>query len=192
MVWAAGCGVSSERKHPLEVKVRELETEKAQLAGRLEQSEVQIEQLKAQIKTLSALPQDKEPSPYLLSAVKITRYTGFYDKDGDGQREKLIVYVQPIDRDGHVLKAAGIVSVQLWDLSRPNGQALLGQWQIPPDELHKLWFDALMSTSYRLMFDVPAAAELLAKSLTVQITFTDYLTGQVFAEQYVIQPKGNQ
>jgi outer membrane murein-binding lipoprotein Lpp len=185
----AGCGVGSARKHPLEARVRELEMEKAQLAGQLEQSEVQIEQLKAQIKALSALPKDKDQNPYALSGIKITRYTGFYDKDGDGRREKLLVYIQPIDRDGNVFKAAGIVSVQLWDLSRPSGQALLGQWQIEPAELHKLWFDALMSTSYRLMFDAPASAETLAKPLTVQVTFTDYLSGQIFTEQSVLQPR---
>jgi outer membrane murein-binding lipoprotein Lpp len=185
----AGCGIGGARKHPLETKVRELEMERARLAGQLEQSQVQVEQLKAQIQALSALPKDKEQNPYKLRAVKITRYTGFYDKDGDGRREKLIVYLQPIDRDGNVFKAAGIVSVQLWDLSRPGGQALLGQWQVEPAELHKLWFDALMSTSYRLTFDAPASAETLAKPLTVQVTFTDYLTGQVFTEQYVIQPR---
>jgi outer membrane murein-binding lipoprotein Lpp len=184
----AGCGIGSARKNPLEVKVRELEMEKAQLAGQLEQSQVQVEQLKAQIKALSALPKGKEGNPYTLNSVKITRYTGFYDKDGDGRREKLIVYIQPIDQDGNVFKAAGIVSVQLWDLSRSSGQALLGQWQVEPAELHKLWFDALISTSYRLMFDAPVSPETLAKPLTVQVTFTDYLTGRVFTEQYVIQP----
>jgi hypothetical protein len=187
----AGCGIGSARKHPLEAKVRELQMEKAQLAGQLEQSQVQVEQLKAQIKALSALPKGKDENPYVLNGVKITRYTGFYDKDGDGRREKLIVYIQPIDRDGNVFKAAGIASVQLWDLSRPSGQALLGQWQVEPAELHKLWFDALMSTSYRLMFDAPASPETLAKPLTVQVIFTDYLTGQVFTEQYVIQPRAD-
>ncbi len=185
----AGCGTGSARRHPLEAKVRELGMEKAQLAGQLEQSQVQVEQLKAQIKALSALPKGKDENPYVLSNVKITRYTDFYDKDGDGKREKLIVYVQPVDRDGNVFKAAGIVSVQLWDLSRPSGQALLGQWQVEPAELHKLWFDALMSTSYRLMFDAPISVETLAKPLTVQVTLTDYFTGQVFTEQYVIQPR---
>ncbi len=175
--------------HPLELRVRDLQREKAQLAAQLEQREVEIEQLKRQIEALAALPQENRENVYALQAVRITRYTGFYDKDEDGRREKLIVYVQPIDRDGNVFKAAGIVSVQLWDLNNPSAQALLGQWQIGPAELHKLWFDALLSTSYRLTFDVPVTVETLAEPLTVKITFTDYLTGQVFTEQSVIQPR---
>ncbi len=188
-VLLGGCAVGRERMHPLELRVRDLQREKAQLAAQLEQREVEIEQLKRQIEALAALPQENRENVYALQAVRITRYTGFYDKDEDGRREKLIVYVQPIDRDGNVFKAAGIVSVQLWDLNNPSAQALLGQWQIGPAELHKLWFDALLSTSYRLTFDVPVTVETLAEPLTVKITFTDYLTGQVFTEQSVIQPR---
>jgi hypothetical protein len=185
----AGCDVGSARRHPLEVKVRELEMERARLAGEVEERNVEIEQLKAQIRALSALPQRERENPYALNAVRITRYTNFYDKDGNGTRDKLIVYLQPIDRDGNVFKAAGTASVQLWDLSRPSGQALLGQWQLPPDELHKLWFDSLISTNYRLTFDVPLTPETLAVPLTVKVAFTDFLTGQIFYDQYVIQPR---
>jgi hypothetical protein len=184
-----GCRVGSERKNPLELKVRDLQRQKARLAGQLEQREVEIEQLKRQIEALSALPAESRENFYALQAVRITRYTGFYDKDEDGRREKLIVYIQPIDRDGNVLKAAGIVNVQLWDLNNPSAQALLGQWQIGPTELHKLWFDALLSTSYRLTFDAPVTVETLAEPLTVKITFTDYLTGQIFTDQSVIRPR---
>ncbi len=190
-VLVGGCPVGSERKDPLELKVRDLEREKAQLAGQLEQREVDIEQLKRQIEALSALPQESRENFYALQAVRITRYTGFYDKDEDGRKEKLIVYIQPIDRDGNVLKAAGIVNVQLWNLNNPSAQALLGQWQIGPAELHKLWFDALLSTSYRLTFDAPVTVEVLAEPLTVKITFTDYLTGQIFTDQRVIEPRAN-
>jgi len=184
-----GCGIGSERKDPLELKVRDLEREKAQFAGQLEQCEVEIEQLKRQIEALSALPGENRENFYALQAVRITRYTSFYDKDEDGRKEKLIVYVQPIDRDGNVFKAAGIVSVQLWNLDKPSDQALLGQWQIQPAELHKLWFDAFLSTSYRLIFDAPVTPEALAEPLTVKITFTDYLTGQIFTDQHVIEPR---
>ncbi len=190
-VLVGGCPVGSERKDPLELKVRDLEREKAQLAGQLEQREVDIEQLKRQIEALSALPQESRKNFYALQAARITRYTGFYDKDEDGRREKLIVHIQPVDRDGNVFKAAGTVNVQLWNLNNPSAQALLGQWQIGPAELHTLWFDALLSTSYRLTFDAPVTVETLAEPLTVKITFTDYLTGQIFTDQHVIEPRAD-
>jgi hypothetical protein len=189
-VLLAGCGVGSERKSPLEMKVRDLEREKAQLAGQLEQCQIETEQVKAQVKALAVLPQDKKENLfYSLSAVKIGRFTDFYDKNEDGKKEKLLVYVQPVDQAGDAIKTAGVVSVQLWNLNNPDGQALLGQWQVLPNELHKLWFNTLASTAYRLTFDAPVTPESLAQPLTVKTTFTDYLTGQVFTDQFVIQPK---
>ncbi len=191
MVLLTGCGVGSARMSPAELKARRLEQEKAQLAGQLEQREVEVAQLQAQIKARSALPEGKRENPYTISAVKITRLTGFYDKDGDGRREKLLVYFQPVDPDGDILKAAGSVNVQLWNLNNPGGQALLGQWQVQPQELRKLWFDSLVSSSYRLTFDAPVSTDALAVPLTVKVTFADYLTGQLFLGQQVIEPRAN-
>jgi outer membrane lipopolysaccharide assembly protein LptE/RlpB len=191
VIFLAGCGVGSRRMSPAELKARNLEREKAQLAEQLEQREVEIAQLQAQIKILSALPEGKRQNPYTISAVKITRLTSFYDKDGDGRREKLVVYFQPVDPDGDILKAAGSVSVQLWNLNNPSGQALLGQWQVQPQELRKLWFDSLVSSSYRLTFDAPVSTEALAGPLTVKATFADYFTGQLFSGQQVIEPRVN-
>jgi hypothetical protein len=190
LILLGGCGIGSERMSPLEMRARDLEREKAQLASQLEQSQVEAAQIKAQIQTLATLPPSKpENLFYALSAVKISRFTDFYDKNEDGKRDKLIVYLQPVDRAGDAIKTAGIVSVQLWDLNRPDGQALLGQWQVLPAELYKLWFNTLTSTAYRLTFDVATTPEMLALPLTVRTTFTDYLTGQVFTDQYVIQPR---
>ncbi len=190
LIFLGGCGIGSERISPLEMKVRDLEREKTQLAGQLEQSRVEAEQLKAQIKTLAVLPQNKpENLFYALSAVKISRFTDFYDKNEDGKRDKLIVYLQPVDQAGDAIKTAGIASIQLWNLNQPDGRALLGQWQVQPGELYKLWFNTLTSTAYRLTFDMATTPEMLAQPLTVKSTFTDYLTGQVFTDQFVIQPR---
>jgi hypothetical protein len=189
-VLVGGCEIGGERVSPLEMKVRDLEREKTQLVGQLEQSRIETERVKAQVKALAVLPQDKQENRfYALSAVKIARFTGFYDKNEDGNREKLIVYLQPVDQAGDAVKTAGVVSVQLWNLSNPSGQALLGEWQVQPGELYKLWFNTLASTAFRLTFDAPVTPEALAQPLTVKTAFTDYLTGQVFTDQFVIEPK---
>jgi hypothetical protein len=189
----AGCGIGSERLSPAEMKVRDLEREKVQLTEQLQQCRAETQQVKAQVQALAVLPQNKKENQfYALSAVKIARFTDFYDKDEDGKKEKLIVYVQPIDQAGDAIKTAGLVNVQLWNLNNPSDQALLGQWQVPPDELYKRWFNTLTSTAFRLTFDPAVTPEMLAQPLTVRTTFTDYLTGQVFTDQYIIQPKLDQ
>jgi hypothetical protein len=188
-LFLAGCGIGAERKSPEELKAERLRQEKAALTGDVEQYQVEIKQLQAQIQALSALPQDQRANPYELTTVRIAKISNFFDKDSDGIQEKLVVYVQPVDAEGDVLKAAGTVSVQLWNLSNPNGSALLGQWQVEPPELRKLWFNAFATTAYRLTFDRPAELTVFSEPLTIKVAFTDSLTGQVLRAQQVITPK---
>jgi len=193
---AAGCllsaaaGCENGGKSPLEEKVDTLRLEKRQLTRQIEQSEKEAEQLKKQIEVLSGLsPEVRLENLYDLRQIKITKYTNLYDKDKDGQKEKLIVYIQPIDEQGDIVKASGTVDVQLWDLNKKAGQALLGQWHVKPDELKKLWFATLVTINYRLTFDVADKIDKFEEPLTVKVTFTDYLSGKVFKEQQVIKPR---
>ena len=186
---AAGCD-SADRPDPLKEQINSLKQEKTQLTRQIKQSGLENKKLKKQIQVLSGLPADvKLENFYNLQRVKITGYTDFYDKDKDGRKEKLIVYIQPIDQDGDVVKATGSVEVQLWNLNQPNGQALLGQWRVEPDELRKLWFATLITINYRLTFDVASKIEKFEEPLTVKLTFTDHLSGKVFKEQKVIEPQ---
>jgi len=186
---AAGCD-SADRPDPLKEQINSLKQEKTQLTRQIKQSGLENKKLKKQIQVLSGLPADaKLENFYNLQRVKITGFTDFYDKDKDGRKEKLIVYIQPIDQDGDVVKATGSVDVQLWNLNRPNGQALLGQWRVEPDELRKLWFATLITINYRLTFDVAGKIEKFEEPLTVKLTFTDHLSGKVFKEQKVIEPQ---
>jgi hypothetical protein len=188
LLFLAGCGIGTERKTPEQLQAEKLQQEKASLTGNVEQHRAQIEQLRAQVRELSAL-KDKPNNPYELTTLRIARISNFFDKDRDGVQEKLIVYVQPIDTEGDVVKAAGTVSVQLWNLNNPNGQALLGQWKVESAELRKLWFNSLTTTSYRLTFDRPETVGVFSDPLTLRVTFTDYLTGESFRAQQVIEPK---
>jgi len=190
LVAAAGCESTGSQKIPPAKQIQTLKQEKKQLKHQIEQSKAEAEQLKKQLQILSDLPPEaKFENLYHLQKIKITRYTNLYDKDKDGKKEKLIVYIQPIDEEGDIVKATGAVDVQLWDLNKENGQALLGQWQVKPDELKKLWFATLITINYRLTFDVTDKVTGDEEALTVKVTFTDYLTGKVFTEQKVIKPR---
>jgi hypothetical protein len=81
------------------------------------------------------------------------------------------------------------VDVQLWDLNKDEGEALLGRWNVKPQELKELWFDALLRTNYRLTFDIADKIDKYEEPLTVKVTFTDYLSGKVFKEHRVIKPR---
>jgi len=190
----AGCESAGSRETPLSEQIENLRQEKFQLTRQLEQSQTENEQLKKRLNVLLGLPDGVKPENiYRLQRVKIGRFTNLYDKDKDGTKEKLIVYIQPIDEDGDIIKAAGAVDVQLWDLNLPQAnQALLGQWHVEANELRKLWFATLITINYRLAFDIADKIdkfESAAGGLTVKVTFTDHLTGRVFKEQKVIKPR---
>ena len=189
--FVAGCE-NANKKSPLAEQIQQLKQEKTELTRQIERSENENEQLQKQILVLSGLPEEaKAENLYRLQRIKVTRYTNFYDKDKDGEKEKLIVYIQPLDEEGDIVKATGDVDVQLWDLNKEANQALLGQWHVTPGQLKKLWFATLITINYRLTFDVADKIENIQEPLTVKVTFTDYLTGKVFKEQKVIKPQSS-
>jgi len=190
LVSAVGCENASSRKTPLADQVEKLTQEKTQLQSQVEQSKSENEQLMQQIQVLSGLPEGvKAENIYSVHGIKLTRYTNFYDKDKDGKKEMLIVYIQPIDQEGDIIKAAGDVDVQLLDLNKADGPARLGQWHVTAEQLREIWFKTLLTVYYRLKLDVAGKVENFKEPLTVTVTFTDHLTGKVFKEQKVITPR---
>lgn len=184
---AAGCESTNAKIPPAE-QIQTLRREKRELARQFEKSKLENKDLKKQIRVLSGLPPGVKPENlYRLQSIKITKYTNFYDKDKDGKKEKLIVYIQPIDEDGDIIKAVGAVDVRLQDPNKNDDQTLLGQWHVEPNKLKKLWFAGFISANYKLTFDVADKIDKLEEPLTVKVSFTDYLTGNVFNEEKLIR-----
>ncbi|MHC4572742.1 MAG: hypothetical protein ACYS76_01190, partial [Planctomycetota bacterium] len=151
---AAGCENNAKAPTSTE-QIQSLRRDNKQLTRQLEQAEAANEQLQSQIKVLAGLPPGaRTECLYRLQRVKITGYTNLYDKDKDRKKEKLVVYFQPIDEDGDIVKATGTVDVQLWDLNQADSEALLGEWHVTAEQLKKLWFATLITINYRLTFDV--------------------------------------
>jgi len=187
----AGCENANSIRTPLVEQIGNLTEQNKQLENQLEQIRAENKQLTKQIHVLSGLPEEvKGENLYRLQKIEIGKYTGFFDKDDDGKKEKLIVYIKPIDEEGDIIKATGTVDVQLWDLdSSEADQALIGQWHVEPDELKKLWFATIVTINYRLTFGIADKVKSFDEPLTVKVTFTDYLSGKVFKEQKVIKPQ---
>jgi len=187
MMGLCGCG-GGEQEAILRKELGALRLENQELASNLAEAEGEAGRLEKQVKTLEELgPKVRAEGLYKLEAVRINRYTGLFDKDEDGKREKLIVYVQPVDSTGDMIKAAGEVDVQLWDLNREAGEALLGEWHVSAEELKELWFDTLLNRNYRLTFDIDEKNAEYERPLTVKVNFTDYLSGKTFSEQRTIE-----
>jgi len=176
---------------PTAVTVTQDPCEPAPHSPALESIQQENLQLREQVRSLSNLPEGVGVGDlYQVVKVPLTRFTGLYDDDKDGQIDQLSVYLRPVDADGDVVKAAGHVTVQLWDLSGKHaGGALLSEWQVSSAELRKQWFSSLMTVNYRLRFPLQAQWVDPDLSLTVRTLFKDYLTGQEHMSQKPVKAR---
>lgn len=185
---ATGC-TKTDKTITLVEKVEKLTKLNSQLQEQVRKTYSENEQLKNQVKTLSGLsPEIRLENLYNLQDVQLTSYTNLYDRNKDLKKETLIIYLQPIDEEGDIVKASGSVDVQLWNLSKDPNQALVGQWRIEPAELKKCWFATIVTANYRLTFDVGDIVKNSKEPFTVKIIFTDYITGKVFERQKIVEP----
>ncbi len=158
-------------------------------ANQVQKLQAENDSLRRQIETLSALgPEIRLEVISVLEKIKIRSRSGFYDKDRDGKKEVLKVYVQPIDSVGDKIKAPGSVRVQLWDLNADADASLLKEWQVGPEELMQMWVGTPLTHYYRLSFDVSDMPGGRDKELKLKVGFTDYVTGKVLQEHKMVGP----
>ncbi|HPS55617.1 MAG TPA: hypothetical protein PLP05_08465 [Sedimentisphaerales bacterium] len=189
LVLIAGC--ENQKAKPAVSATETLRQQNEELKKQLEICKAQNAEQQNQISTLTATGKASTGDIYDLKKVELTKYTNFYDHDKDGKKEKLIVYLKPTDSQGDLIKAAGEVNIQLWDLNQPEASALLAQWDIAADKLGENWFSALLGTNYRFAFDITEKVPDFSKPLTIKTTFKDRLSGKTFSSQKVIEPKAN-
>ena len=156
-----------------------------------EKLKAENKQLKEQLETLMGI--DKPARLEAISAVssiELTNRCGIYDKDSNdtGKKKMLVVYLRPIDDMGDCIKAAGAVKIELWNLNAKPAEALLSSWEIEPEKLKKRWSGSLLTSYYKLQFDVSSILGSKEKELTLKAEFTDYLTGKILRAQRVVKP----
>ncbi|MCE5340079.1 MAG: hypothetical protein LLF92_02995 [Planctomycetaceae bacterium] len=147
----------------------------------------EVAQLTKQVEGLMGINKEARTSALsTLNAVELLSKSGLYTNDTTKKKDRLVVYLKPIDDMGDAVKAAGEVNVELWNLNAKPENAMLAQWKVTPEELKKKWTSSLMSTHYKLDFDAGDKLAGKEKELTLKTQFTDYLTGKVFKSQLVI------
>ena len=180
-----GCGSPPPGEGSSE-RIAQLQKERLELQAQIARLEQLTERLQGQVETLAGLPEAVEKSYlYRLKQVKLSKYTGLYDQSGDNVADTWRVYLKPVDQDGDIIKAAGLVDVQLWSLEGSAQGAMIGQWRVEPPALRALWYGSLLTINYRLEFELPSAAVAAASPLTVTVQFTDMLSGKVFVQQRI-------
>ena len=135
-----------------------------------------------QIDTLLSLGKERLEKLYRVQEIALGRYTGGVDLDGKAGHDGIKVYVEPLDQHGSVLKAAGQVIVELYDLAADPKENLIGKYQWSVDETAEHWSSGFVS--YHYSFECPwQPAPPRHGEITVRVSFVEYLTGKTFTAQ---------
>lgn len=160
-------------------KVKTLE---AELAAQ-QQAQRNIEEQLAELRGSDAALTD------LVYPVKIEleRMSGGYDRDGQPGHDGIVLYVQPIDADGNVIKAAGTINVKLFDLAAPADSTLIAEYRFDAKKTRSLWYGRLMTQHFTVHCPWPNGKPPAHSQVTAVVTFTDLLTGKPLTTQNVYE-----
>ena len=148
----------------------------------------QLQKQDERILSLMNLGDKRLEKLYYVQKVDLGDYTGGISSDGGDQQDAVKVFLLPTDQDGAVIKAAGSVKIQLFDLAAPAEQNLIGECEFPIDEVRKHWSSGFLT--YHYSFVCPWKKTVLPhEDLTVRVEFVDYLTGKHLTAQKVVKVK---
>ena len=136
------------------------------------------------IDTLVSLGPDRLKKLYYTTSIKLGQYTGGADLDGQAGDDGIKVFLRPIDTNGDTIKAAGSVTVQLYDLARAADKTLIGEYKWSIDEVAKAFSGGFLT--YHFSFTCPwKSGPPKHDEITVRVEFIDYLTGKTLSVQKV-------
>ena len=111
-----------------------------------------------------SLTQEQADVLYRAEAIKFNMLlTSGQNRDGEAGDEGLSVMLIPVDVHGDLVKLAGQVELDLFDMTLESEQQRLGQWQFTIDEVRAHWHSGFISTGYLFQIDwqkPPVAREL--------------------------------
>ena len=139
----------------------------------------------ARIETLLALGDRRLEKLFRVESVKLGRYTGGLDVDGEPGDEGVRVLLQPVDRQGSTLKATGDVTIELYDLAA-DADRRIGQYHFPVEEIGEHWSQGFGGGqfSFDCLWQGPPPT---CDTLTVRAVFVDYLTGRTLTAQEAVE-----
>jgi hypothetical protein len=154
--------------------LRKAEREKLGLTTRIAKQQEHIDRLQA-------IGAQRMKHIFRVERIRLGRYTGGADLDGKTGDDGIKVYIQPIDQHGSIIKAAGTVKVQLFDLAAPTGKNLIFEQTWPAETIHKNWTAGLLGNHFA--FKCRWKTRPAHDEITVRAEFVDYLTARRFTAQ---------
>jgi outer membrane murein-binding lipoprotein Lpp len=111
-----------------------------------------------------SLSQEQADVLYRAEAIKFNMLmTSGQNRDSEPGDEGLSVMLTPVDAHGDLVKLAGEVELDLFDMTLESDEQRLGQWKFTIDEVRSKWQSGFISSGYLFQVDwqkFPVAREL--------------------------------
>ncbi len=170
------------------VRRQNLELEKlvSELQEKLDLRTGELESLREQLQRGAASPMPGAISP-TLSKIEFDRYTGAMDTNGDGNDDRLRVYVRTLDQHGRLLPVAGRATLQLVQIEPDTPPILITERSYAPAEWDDSYRSGLTGTHHTLEMLLPDNLLPQALDATVKLTFVEADTGTTLTVQQAVR-----
>jgi len=147
--------------------LREAQNKSAELESQLTVARRETELLRTQIAqagTKAPLP-EQTSAIARLAGVKInTLLSGGKDRDGNPGDDVLVALIAPHDEQGDLVKIAGEIEIEAYDLTRTGDDKRVGRWSYSPEQAAQAWHSGFVGAGlqFELPWQVlPSASELV-------------------------------
>jgi hypothetical protein len=180
-----GTGCTGRELYIKAVQERDrLKVERDQLQRQAETCRVRAANLSEQVTFLTNRSADQPADLFAPVRIEIVSRSGgknFDDRPGD---DGVVVYVRPVDQDGHAVKTPGRIDIEVLDVAEPGRPRVLGQCVYSsPKELRQMWYGRFATDHYtaHCRFS-PGARPPIEPRVLVNVRFLDYLTGRTLTQ----------
>ncbi|UCD29079.1 MAG: hypothetical protein JSV03_00925, partial [Planctomycetota bacterium] len=138
---AGGCNFVPGEKFQATQRELQLTQEKARgLETKIADQEETIGTLQARIAELREMDVSDLDKLIVPVRIELEGLSGGYDDDGKAGDDGIVLYVQPIDCDQHVIKAAGSLKVTLYDLANPPDENQIAEYSFNVPTTRSFWY----------------------------------------------------
>lgn len=180
---AAGCAQQSDVE--LNRRISELSEQLQQREQQVQALQAANEEMKANIDRIRGFSPEQLQLIVAPQRLEIASLSGGRDFDNQPGDDGVRIFLKPIDQDGDAIKVAGDIRVDLFDLSEPGGDTLIGSVSFPAQEVGKHWYGKLVTYHYTL--DCPWKRPPDSQEVTARVTFVDYITKRLLTTQAVFK-----
>jgi hypothetical protein len=181
LMMLGGCGPTQAEFDQSRNEAVELRQQVAAVRVELEGLQNTINEQRQQVDTLMNLGDKRLELLYQVQRLQVGRYTGGVNTDNRPGDDAVKVMFSPIDQQGSELKAAGSLTVELYDLAAPADRNLVGKCSYSVQDMSRFWYSGFATYHYSVV--CPFMSPPRHEEITIRIAFTEYLTGKVFTAQ---------